>query len=103
VTIHADFGSGMVQHQTLGIPYQVVAGTQAKVSVTLGTFFDESDPGPEPIPANALIEGYPKPGNGDRHVLVLEKDGCWFVRAIQRHTEERKVERQLHRHLGHDN
>jgi hypothetical protein len=25
-----------------------------------------------------LIEGYPKPGNGDRHVLVLEKDGCWL-------------------------
>src|SRR6185369_15675456 len=24
------------------------------------------------------IEGYPKPGNGDRHVLVLEKDGCWL-------------------------
>src|SRR5882762_1659697 len=78
VTLHADFGAGMVQHQTLGIPYQVVAGTQAKVAVTLGTFFDESDPGPEPIPANALIEGYPKPGNGDRHVLVLEKDGCWL-------------------------
>src|SRR6266436_6315755 len=78
VTLHADFGSGMVQHQTIGIPYQIVDGTQAKVPVTLGAFFDESDPGPEPIPANALIEGYPKPGNGDRHVLVLEKDGCWL-------------------------
>src|SRR5207237_3340245 len=44
----------------------------------LGAFADESDPGPEPIPSNALIEGYPKPGNGDRHVLVLEKDGCWL-------------------------
>ena len=31
-----------------------------------------------PIPSNALIEGYPKPGTGDRHVLVLEKDGCWL-------------------------
>jgi len=31
-----------------------------------------------PIPSNALIEGYPKPGNGDRHVLALEKDGCWL-------------------------
>src|SRR5882672_8623704 len=78
VTLHPDFGSGMVQNQTIGIPYQVVAGTQAKVKVTLGTFADESDPGPEPIPSNALIEGYPKPGNGDRHVLVLEKDGCWL-------------------------
>src|SRR5205814_2311337 len=26
----------------------------------------------------ALIEGYPKPGTGDRHVLVLDKDGCWL-------------------------
>lgn len=78
VTRHPDFGAGTFHNQTLGIPYQVVAGTQAKVPVTLGAFFDESDPGPEPVPANALIEGYPKPGNGDRHVLVLEKDGCWL-------------------------
>jgi hypothetical protein len=78
VTLHPDFGAGTFHNQTLGIPYQVVAGTQAKVPVTLGLYFDESDPGPEPIPSNALIEGYPKPGNGDRHVLVLEKDGCWL-------------------------
>jgi hypothetical protein len=78
VTLHPDFGAGTFHNQTLGIPYQVVAGTQAKVNITVGAFLDESDPGPEPIPANALIEGYPKPGNGDRHVLVLEKDGCWL-------------------------
>src|SRR5213080_285961 len=78
VTLHPDFGAGTFHNQTIGIPYQVVAGTQAKVPVTLGAFFDESDPGPEPIPSNALIEGYPKPGTGDRHVLVLEKDGCWL-------------------------
>jgi len=78
VTLHPDFGAGTFHNQTIGVPYQVVAGTQAKVPVTLGAFFDESDPGPEPIPSNALIEGYPKPGNGDRHVLVLEKDGCWL-------------------------
>jgi hypothetical protein len=78
VTLHPDFGSGTFHNQTIGIPYQVVAGTQTKVKVTLNAFADESDPGPEPIPSNALIEGYPKPGNGDRHVLVLEKDGCWL-------------------------
>jgi hypothetical protein len=78
VTLHPDFGSGTFHNQTIGIPYQVVAGTQAKVNVTLGLYFDESDPGQEPIAANALIEGYPKPGNGDRHVLVLDKDGCWL-------------------------
>jgi hypothetical protein len=78
VTLHPDFGAGQIRNQTIGIPYQVVAGTQAKVNVTLGLYLDESDPGPEPIAANALIEGYPKPGNGDRHVLVLDKDGCWL-------------------------
>jgi hypothetical protein len=78
VALHQDFGSGTFHNQTLGIPYQVVAGTQAKVNVTLNAFADESDPGPEPVPSNALIEGYPKPGNGDRHVLVLDKDGCWL-------------------------
>src|SRR5436305_5717695 len=78
VTLHPDFGAGTYRNQTIGIPYQVVAGSQAKVAVTLNAYADESDPGPEPITANALIEGYPKPGNGDRHVLVLEKDGCWL-------------------------
>ena len=78
VTLHPDFGAGTFHNQTIGIPYQVVAGTQPKVTVTLGAFASESDPGPEPIPSNAEIEGFPKPGNGDRHVLVLEKDGCWL-------------------------
>lgn len=78
VTLHPDFGAGTFHNQTLGIPYQVVSGTQAKVNITPGLYADESDPGPEPIPSNALIEGYPKPGTGDRHVLVLEKDGCWL-------------------------
>jgi len=78
VTLHPDFGAGMYRRQTLGIPYQVMAGTQGKVPISLGAFASDSDPGPMPIPSNALIEGYPKPGNGDRHVLVLEKDGCWL-------------------------
>jgi len=78
VTLHPDFGAGIYHRQTIGIPYQIVAGTQAKVPITYGLYPDESDPGPMPIPSNALIEGYPKPGNGDRHVLVLEKDGCWL-------------------------
>jgi len=77
-TVHADFGAGMYAGQSIGIPYQIVAGSQHKVTIKLGAFGDESDPGPMPIPSTALIEGYPKPGNGDRHVIVLEKDGCWM-------------------------
>ena len=50
VTLHPDFGSGTYSGQSIGIPYQVVAGTQAKVNVALGTYASESDPGPQPIP-----------------------------------------------------
>jgi hypothetical protein len=75
---HPDFGSGLYNGTSIGIPYQVVTGAQAKVTIQLKAYASESDPGPEPIPSNALIEGYPKPGNGDRHVLVLDKDNCWL-------------------------
>ena len=55
-----------------------MSDAQAKVSILYGLYQDESDQGPMPIPSNALIEGYPNPDDGDRHVLVLEKDGCWL-------------------------
>ena len=77
-TLHPDFGAGTYQSQSIGIPYQVVDSSQKKVPIVYGLYQSESDPGPMPVPSNALIEGYPKPGNGDRHVLVLEKDGCWL-------------------------
>jgi hypothetical protein len=85
VPLHPDFGAGEFANQSIGIPYQVVAGTQAKVVVKLGAYGDESDPGPMPIPDNALIEGYPNPGSGDRHVLVLDKDGCWLYELYNSH------------------
>src|ERR1700680_705358 len=71
VPLHPDFGAGIYQGSTIGIPYQIEAGSQPKVTVSLGVYAGESDPGPMPIPKNALIEGYPNPGSGDRHVLVL--------------------------------
>ncbi len=85
VTVHADFGSGTYDGQSIGIPYQVVAGSQAKVSIKLGAYASQDDPGPMPIPSNALIEGYPKPGDGDRHVLVLDKDACWLYELGNAH------------------
>jgi len=78
VTVHPDFGSGTYGGQSIGIPYQVVSSAQPRVAVKLGAYGDESDPGPMPIPYEALIEGYPNPGSGDRHVLVLDKDACWL-------------------------
>lgn len=78
VTLHPDFGSGEYDGQSIGIPYQVVNSSQPNVTITLGAYADESDPGPMPIPSDALIEGYPAPGDGDRHVLVLDTNGCWL-------------------------
>lgn len=76
--LHPDFGSGEYDGQSIGIPYEIVTAKQADVGIVLGAYAGESDPGPMPIPPNALIEGYPRPGNGDRHVLVLDKDNCWL-------------------------
>jgi hypothetical protein len=85
VTLHPDFGSGLYEGSSIGIPYQIVSGSQAKVNITLGAYGDESDPGPMPVPSNALIEGYPAPGDGDRHVLVLDKDNCWLYEMFNSH------------------
>jgi IPT/TIG domain len=78
VTMHPDFGSGLYQGSSIGIPYVVVDSTQPFVTINFTAYGDESDPGPMPIPANAPIEGYPNPGNGDRHVLVLDNNNCWL-------------------------
>ncbi len=78
VTLHPDFGQGLYNGQSMGIPYQIEPGTQPKVHVSFTEYGSESDPGPMPIPASALIEGYPHPGTGDRHVLVLDQGGCWL-------------------------
>jgi hypothetical protein len=85
VTLHPDFGAGKYAGHYMGIPYQVEAGTQAKVPVKLTEYPGNSDPGPMPIPADALIEGYPRPGNGDRHVLVLDQGGCWLYELYNAH------------------
>jgi hypothetical protein len=76
--VHADFGSGLYNGGKIGIPYVVVDGSQALVPITFTAYGNESDPGPMPIPSTGPIEGDPQPGNGDRHVLVLNKDNCFL-------------------------
>src|SRR5207247_2985488 len=41
--MHADFGAGTYAGSLIGIPFNVVPGTQAKVSVVLDAFASESD------------------------------------------------------------
>jgi hypothetical protein len=71
--LHPDFGSGTWDGYPIGIPYNVVPGTQTKVAVDF-YYPTESDVGPYPIPAEPLIEG--DPTQGDRHILILDQDHC---------------------------
>ena len=76
--IHSDFGAGQYQGSYIGIPYTVVNSQQAPVTINFNAYGSESDPGPMPIPLTAPIEGYPNPGKGDRHVLVLDNASCFL-------------------------
>ena len=67
--LHPDFGPAGI-----GIPFAVVSGTQAKVSVSFD-YADESDAAGYPIAPDAPIEGG-SDSTGDRHVLVLDSDNC---------------------------
>ena len=71
---HPDFGSGTWDGGPIGIPYNVVPGSQPKVAIAFD-YADESDSGPYPIPPDPQIEGGPN-STGDRHILVLDKDRC---------------------------
>ena len=84
--LHPDFGAGLYAGQTIGIPYIVVSGSRF-VNVNYTAYGNESDPGPMPVPKNAPIEGYPKPGDGDRHVLVLDRDNCWLYELYDSHLQ----------------
>src|SRR5215813_7100890 len=77
--LHPDFWAGLYNGSKIGIRYQVVDATiQPTVPMRIVAYKTESDPGPMPVPPNALIEGYPNPDDGDRHVLVLDRNGCWL-------------------------
>jgi hypothetical protein len=78
IGLHPDFGSGLYNGSTIGIPYLVAGAQQPMLPVNFTAYGDESDPGPMPIPVTAEIEGYPAPGSGDRHVLVLDSSNCWL-------------------------
>jgi hypothetical protein len=73
VNLHPDWGTD----PTYGIPYVVVNGSRSLVSVNLGAYSSESDPGPMPVPANAPVEGGSS-STGDRHLLVLNNANCFL-------------------------
>ena len=78
IGLHPDFGSGLYNGSSMGIPYSVVDASQSLIPINYTAYGSESDLGPMPIPLTAPIEGYPNPGSGDRHVLVLDSANCFL-------------------------
>ena len=68
--LHPDFGSGLWDGGKIGIPYNLVTGSQAKTPVEFD-YADESDAGPYPIPDTPLTEA-----GSDQHVLVVDTSAC---------------------------
>lgn len=87
-TVHADFGSGewpLDSGAPIGIPYVDVPETQSGVTVTFD-YDDESDHALYPIPPDTPVEGG-SISDGDRHVLVLERDNCTLYELFDAHLQ----------------
>ncbi len=69
-TLHPDFGSGLWNGGPIGIPFNLVPGSQPLVPITFD-YAGESDPGPYPIPSNPAMEY-----GSDHHVLILDTTRC---------------------------
>jgi hypothetical protein len=69
--LHPDFGT-FWKGQPIGIPFVVVPHDQPLVEISF--YYDDSDPGPYPIPPNPPIEGGPR-SEGDRHILIVQQAG----------------------------
>jgi hypothetical protein len=77
-TLHPDFGSGVWppgSQSPIGIPYLEVGPNQPLIEIKYDAYGSESDPGPFPIPLDALVEGGPA-STGDRHVIVVDRYRC---------------------------
>jgi len=68
--LKADFGSGTWDGGPIGIPFNTVGAGQPPVHVSFD-YADESDPGPYPVPPNAVREH-----GADHHVLTVDTSTC---------------------------
>ena len=68
---HMDFGSGTWAGGPIGIPYNIVSGSQVPHQTLVFYYPAESDPGPYPIPANPLQEF-----GSDHHILIVDRETC---------------------------
>ena len=84
--LHPDFGTTYLGRPS-GIPFIMVPGTQPRVPIRF-EYAGESDPGPYPIPDDAPIEGGAD-AQGDRHVLVVDRDRWKLYELFDAHKEGR--------------
>lgn len=68
--LHPDFGAALWNGGPIGIPFNLVPGSQSRVPIVFD-YADESDPGPYPIPNNPQMEY-----GSDHHVLILDTGNC---------------------------
>jgi hypothetical protein len=83
--VHPDFGAGLWDGGPIGIPWTSVEAGQPLVDVSF--YYDDSDPGPYPIPPDAPVEGGPQ-ADGDRHVLVVDEDACLLYEMFDAHPNQ---------------
>jgi hypothetical protein len=86
--LHPDFGT-IWDGAYIGIPFNVVSGSQPRIDVVIDAYADESDLVSVPIPWGAVIEGDPRPSaqnQGDRHLLVYDRDNnvAWELFNVHR-------------------
>ena len=65
IHLHPDFGT-VWENAPIGIPYNIIGGNQPMKAIFF-QYDSESDPGPYPIPYNALVES-----GSDKHVIVID-------------------------------
>jgi hypothetical protein len=68
---HMDFGSGTWDGGPIGIPYNIISGSQVPHYTVDFYFPDDSDAGPYPIPATPAIEY-----GSDHHILSIDREDC---------------------------
>lgn len=68
---HLDFGSGTWNGGPIGIPFNLISGTQADKFTPTFYYPDESDPGPYPLAADLLREY-----GSDHHILTIKTETC---------------------------
>jgi hypothetical protein len=70
-SVHLDFGADEWEGGTIGIPYNIVAGSTVSKSKVAFLTSDESDAGPYPIPEDYKIEFA-----SDHHLLIIDTETC---------------------------